>query len=97
MLFDTLNKRILNISPDVKCEYKKLYIAYKLDTNFVDIVIQKKALRIAVNMKFAEVHDKHGICKDVTNLGHWGNGDVELYSLLQDKTLMQEKGIYMKY
>ena len=79
MLFEALDKRILNLSPDVKCEYKKLYIAYKLDTNFVDIVVQKKALRIAVNMKFSEVHDKHGICKDITNLGRWGNGDVELF------------------
>lgn len=78
-LFDALNRRILNLSPDVKREFKKLYIAYKLDTNFVDIVIQKKCLRISVNMKFSEVNDQHGICKDITNLGRWGNGDVELF------------------
>lgn len=78
-LFDVLDKRIMNLSSDVKREYKKLYIAYKLDTNFVDVVVQKQRLRISVNMKFSEVHDPKGICRDITNLGRWGNGDIELF------------------
>lgn len=79
ILFETLDRRIMNLSPAVKREYKKLYIAYKLDTNFVDIVVQKQRLRISVNMKFFEVYDPNGICRDVTGLGRWGNGDVELF------------------
>lgn len=79
ILFETLDRRIMNLSPAVKREYKKLYIAYKLDTNFVDIVVQKQRLRISVNMKFSEVYDPLGICRDVTGLGRWGNGDVELF------------------
>ena len=54
-------------------------IGTKLDTNFVDVVIQKQRLRISVNMKFADIYDPNGICRDITNLGRWGNGDVELY------------------
>ena len=79
ILFETLDRRIMNLSPAIKREYKKLYIAYKLDTNFVDIVVQKQRLRISVNMKFSEVYDPNGICRDVTGLGRWGNGDVELF------------------
>lgn len=79
ILFETLDRRIMNLSPAVKREYKKLYIAYKLDTNFVDIVVQKQRLRISVNMKFSEVYDPNGICRDATGLGRWGNGDVELF------------------
>lgn len=78
-LFEVLDRRIQNLSPDVKREFKKLYVAYKLDTNFVDIVFQKQRLRISVNMKFSEVLDPNGICRDITGLGRWGNGDVELY------------------
>ena len=78
-LFDVLDRRIQNLSPAVKREFKKLYVAYKLDTNFVDIVFQKQRLRISVNMKYSEVADPNGICKDITGLGRWGNGDVELY------------------
>ena len=78
-LFEVLDRRIQNLSPDVKREFKKLYVAYKLDTNFVDIVFQKQRLRISLNMKFSEVIDPNGICRDITGLGRWGNGDVELY------------------
>ena len=29
-------------------------------------------------MPFTEIDDPRGLCKDVTNLGRWGNGDVEV-------------------
>ena len=79
MLFEKMNIRILNMGTFVRREFKKLYIAYKADTNFVDIVIQKARLRLAVNMKFIDVVDPKGICKDITGLGRWGNGDVEVF------------------
>lgn len=79
MLFEKLDLRIINLSPDVHKEFKKLYVAYKLDTNFVDVVIQKERLRLSVNMSFGDVIDPKGICRDVSELGRWGNGDVELF------------------
>ncbi|WP_293736495.1 DUF262 and DUF1524 domain-containing protein [uncultured Phascolarctobacterium sp.] len=85
ILYESLDKRIMNLSPAVKKEYKKLYVAYKLDTNFVDIVFQKQRLRISINMKFSEISDPNGICKDITGLGRWGNGDVELFMEHQDE------------
>jgi predicted transport protein len=77
-LFHLLRRRILYIDPTVKEEFKKLYIAYKTTTNFVDIVPQKSRLRLSLNMTFDEINDPQGICKDITNLGRWGNGDVEV-------------------
>lgn len=85
ILFESLDKRIMNLSPAVKKEYKKLYVAYKLDTNFVDIVFQKQRLRISINMKFSEINDPNGICNDITGVGRWGNGDVELFMEHQDE------------
>lgn len=76
--FEELRKRILELDESVKQEYKKLYIAYKTSTNFVDIVPQKSRLRLSLNMPFSELIDPDGFCKDVTNLGRWGNGDVEI-------------------
>lgn len=78
-LYELLDKRIMNLGTDVRREFKKLYIAYKLDTNFVDIVVQKNQLCISINMNYADVYDPDGICRDVTGLGRWGNGDVEIY------------------
>ena len=77
-LYQKLHEEILQIEPKAKVEYKKLYIAYKLKTNFVDIVVQKSRLRLSVNLDFDEVYDPSGICRDVTDLGRWGNGDVEI-------------------
>ena len=77
-LYEALKKRILNIDSSVHEEYKKLYIAYKSSTNFVDIVPQKSRLRLSLNIPFASIIDPKGYCKDVTDLGRWGNGDVEV-------------------
>jgi predicted transport protein len=77
-LFNTLRKRILNIDSSVREEFKKLYIAYKSSTNFVDIVPQKSKLRLSLNIDFEQIHDPYGLSKDVSGKGRWGNGDVEV-------------------
>lgn len=76
-LFNTLRKRILNLDSSVREEFKKLYIAYKNTTNFVDIEPQKKKLRLNLNLNFEEIIDPENRCKNVTDLGTWGNGNVE--------------------
>ena len=78
MLYMKLHENIMEVEPKAKEEFKKLYIAHKLKTNFVDVVPQKAGLRISVNLDFDEVYDPEGICRDVTDLGRWGNGDVEI-------------------
>jgi len=77
-LYELLRHRILNLDASVREEYKKLYIAFKTTTNFVDIVPQKSRLRLSINIPFSEINDPKGLCKDVTNMGRWGNGDVEV-------------------
>lgn len=84
-VFEAFRKEVLALDPCVTEEFLKLYVAYKAETNFVDVVPQKNRLRLSLNMKFREVHDPRGLCKDVSNLGRWGNGDVEVgLSRLED-------------
>ncbi|GAJ08730.1 unnamed protein product, partial [marine sediment metagenome] len=71
-LFNVLKKRILNMDSSVKEEVKKLYIAYKTTTNFVDVVPQKRQLRLSLNMEFSEINDPEGLCRDVSKVGRWG-------------------------
>lgn len=78
VLYKNLEKRVLNLDASVRVEFKKLYIAFKAQTNFVDIVPQKKRLRLSLNTEFDRIKDPKGICKDVSGLGRWGNGDVEV-------------------
>jgi len=77
-VFEAFRKQVLALDPCVTEEFLKLYVAYKAETNFVDVVPQAKRLRLALNMAFPEISDPRGICKDVSGLGRWGNGDVEV-------------------
>lgn len=77
-LFDAFRTEVLKLDPCVGEEFLKLYVAYKAETNFVDVVPQAKQLRLSLNMSFAEISDPRGMCKDVSGLGRWGNGDVEV-------------------
>ncbi len=77
-LFEAFRKEVLALDPCVSESIMKLYIAYKAETNFVDVVPQAQRLRLSLNMKFSEIVDPKGICKDVSCIGRWGNGDVEV-------------------
>ena len=77
-LYHALKKRIVNIDSSVTEEYKKLYVAFKSTTNFVDIVPQKSRLRLSLNMPFSQLNDPKEICNNVSELGRWGNGEVEV-------------------
>jgi uncharacterized protein with ParB-like and HNH nuclease domain/predicted transport protein len=77
-VFEALDTGIRALDPNITQEVLKLYIAYKAETNFVDIVPQAKRLRLSLNMPFPELDDPKGLAKNVTGIGRWGNGDVEL-------------------
>lgn len=77
-LFDALRKEVLALDDCVREEFLKLYVAYKAETNFLDIVPQASRLRLSLNMDFPELNDPRGVAKDVTGVGRWGNGNVEI-------------------
>jgi len=77
-LFDAFRAEVLALDECVREVILKLYIAFKAETNFVDVVPQAKRLRLSLNMDFQEVDDPRGFCKDVTGVGRWGNGNVEV-------------------
>ena len=77
-LFQAFRGEVLALDPCVSEEFLKLYVAYKAETNFVDVVPQAKRLILTINMVFTEINDPKGLCRDVTGRGRWGNGDVEV-------------------
>lgn len=73
-LFEKLRGLILML-PGVSIEYKKYYIAFKISTNFCDIKIQKKKLNVFINMIKGTLVDKKDMTRDISDIGHLGNGD----------------------
>lgn len=77
-IFNAFRQEVLALDPCVTEEFLKLYVAYKAESNFVDVVPQAKRLLLFLNIPFSEISDPKGLCKDVSNLGRWGNGDVSI-------------------
>ncbi|OOY02697.1 DUF262 and DUF1524 domain-containing protein [Thioclava sp. F28-4] len=77
-LFEELRREVLALDECVTEQFLKLYVAYKAETNFVDVVPQKKALRLSLNIEPQDIYDPRNMVKDVTGLGRWGNGNSEV-------------------
>ena len=77
-VFDALRSEMKALDPCVSEEFTKLYVAFKAETNFVDVVPQVKSLNLFLNLGFHELHDPREIARDVTGVGSWGNGDVSV-------------------
>ena len=77
-VFEALRKAVQALNPNVTEEFLKLYVTYKAETNFVDVVPQAKRLLLVLNIGIAELDDPRGLCRDISNIGRWGNGDVEV-------------------
>ena len=77
-VFDAFRRAVLAIDSSVTEEFKKLYVAYKAETNFVDVVPQAKRLILSVNIDPHDLEDPRGLTRDVSGLGRWGNGSIEL-------------------
>ncbi len=77
-LFLYLRQQILALDPCVNEISNKHYVSYKAETNFVDITPQMQCLRLCLNMSFADIYDPRGLCRDVSNIAHWGNGEVDV-------------------
>jgi hypothetical protein len=62
-LFEALRQAVLALDPCVSEEFLKLYVAYKAETNFVDVVPQAKRLRLSLNMPFHAIDDPEDFAK----------------------------------
>ncbi|MDV2459572.1 hypothetical protein CMU96_17465 [Elizabethkingia anophelis] len=77
-LYESFKNAILNLSPDIEIIPKKMYIAFKLKNNIVDIRVQQNKMIFWINMKKGTLDDPKKITIDASTKGHYGNGDYEL-------------------
>lgn len=63
---------------NVEVEPKKLYIAFKGVRNIADVVVQSKSLKIFINLRAGELDDPKELVRNISEVGHWGNGDYEV-------------------
>lgn len=87
-LFLHLREKIMALDESITEEAKAKYIAYKLTTNFVDLVIQRKSIKAFLNVPSGKLKDPYALTRDLTKpkvIGHWGNGDYEAIIQTEDE------------
>ncbi len=77
-LYEKFKMAILNLTDGIEIKPQKLYIAFKKGKNITDIAILKKSLKIFINAKAGQLDDPKKLADDVSNIGHWGNGDYQI-------------------
>ncbi|WP_431841599.1 GmrSD restriction endonuclease domain-containing protein [Calidifontibacter indicus] len=77
-LFDKFTAEVLALDPGITQQFLKLYVAFKAETNFVDVVPQKARMRLSLNIPLESLHDERNLAWDVSGKGHWGNGPTEV-------------------
>lgn len=85
-LYEKFKLAILNLTDDIEVVPKKYYIAFKKGSNLTDIIIQKGSLKLFINKKVGQLDDPKSIAQNVSQIGHWGNGDYQV-QVTDDKNL----------
>lgn len=76
-LYEKLKSVVLNFD-GIELKPRKHYVAFVSASNVMDIQIQKNALKIWLNVIRGELDDPKKITRDVSSVGHLGNGDYEI-------------------
>ncbi|MDB0602195.1 DUF5655 domain-containing protein [Tenacibaculum maritimum] len=77
-LYEIYRDSIMNLDNSIELIPRKKRIAFKKDNIVCDVHIQKSTIKLWVNLKSGELDDSKNLMRDVSNIGHWGNGDYEL-------------------
>lgn len=77
-IYNELKDKIQNLGEHIEIRPRKNYIGFIVNTNFVDIHLQKSQIKLWINLSKGELEDTKKMTRDVSNVGHWGNGDYEI-------------------
>lgn len=77
-LYVQLHERIVALSSDVQRILKKQYVGYKIGkVTFCSVIVLNGRLKLILNLDPSRVAD-HPTARDVTGVGHWGVGNVQM-------------------
>ena len=77
-LAQSIQEFVLGLDPAIKEIPKKYYIAYKISQNVICMGIHKNRVGLYVKLDPKKVNVPKELARDMTNVGHYGTGDVEL-------------------
>jgi predicted transport protein len=76
MVFD-IREFIMNLDSAMEEVPKKLYVAYKISQNIVCVEVKKQKVVLYLKLNPKEIKGLPNMARDVSNIGHYGTGDLE--------------------
>ena len=78
-LYQKFRQGVLQLADDIEIKPKKMEIGFRKDSKvFTDMCILKNSLKIWINLKKGKLDDPKKLAEDVSEKGHWGNGDYQI-------------------
>ncbi len=78
-LYEKFKNAILNLKEGFEVVPKKLWISFRVDNKIIcDIKITNNSLKIFINLKKGQLKDSNKLMRDVSEVGHHGNGDYQV-------------------
>ena len=77
-LAQSIQEYVLELDPAIEEIPKKLYITYKISQNLVCMEIHKNRVLLHVKLDPKKVDAPKRLARDVTDIWHYGTGDLEL-------------------
>lgn len=67
-----------SLGDDVQEKHMKVYVAFRRLKNFACVVVQQQRLLVMLKLSPTSIPVGDGFARDVSQISHWGTGDVEL-------------------
>lgn len=77
-LYEQTASLLLSLGDDVQQKSLKLYTAFRRLKNFACVIVYPNRLLVTLKLSPGTVTFEEGFSRDVSQVGHWGTGDVEL-------------------
>lgn len=78
-LYHKLKERILDLGDDVELKALAQTIQFKTTKSFVDLIVYDKSVIAVINLRKGEMDDPRELTEDISEKGHWGNGEYRIY------------------
>jgi predicted transport protein len=77
-LYYSIRDYVLALGDDVTENKLKLYSAFKKIKNIVCVEVRMKSIMLYLRLSPEDIVLENGFTRDVSKVGHWGTGDLEL-------------------
>lgn len=74
----SVNDFITGLDPAIEVSPKKFYVAYKTSQNIVCMEVKQRRILLYLKLDPKVARGPKGISRDVTDVGHYGTGDLEV-------------------